>query len=134
MSNNDTARKSTKDTETKVSSPFGQRWSHDHSCEQVLANVCFCYRVHTFQESNGWRGVEWQMLSFPFSLSFFSQSLRNVTPHFVLQLTTPALEGALSTPHINPRKSDPFGTIAVVTSICKHPQLLFKTPNIHSSV
>lgn len=50
----DTARKSTKDIETKVSPPFGQRWSHDHSCDQVLANVCSCYRAHTFQGSNGW--------------------------------------------------------------------------------
>lgn len=135
MPNTDTVKKSTKDIETKVGPPFGQRSSHDHSCEQVLVNVCSCYRVHTFQGSNGWRGVERQML-------FHSPSVL-VPSHSVTQgLNTPLCPPADHTcspgsplyPRISPRKSDLFGTIAVFASICKHPQLLFKTLNIHSSI
>lgn len=71
----DTARKSTKDIETKVSPPFGQRWSHDHSCDQVLANVCSCYCAHTFQGSNGWGGCGVaEAVSLLFSFSSFSLS------------------------------------------------------------
>lgn len=115
----DTARKSTKDIETKVSPPFGQRWSHDHSCDQVLANVCSCYCAHTFQGSNGWGGVEWRKL-------FHSPSVL-VPSHSVTQgLPTPLCSPADHTCSLGSPLDQP--------SISREPHISAPESQIHSEL